>query len=39
MEKDAFWPLQCDSHLPTTDNTGTEKGNDEIRQFSNVLLR
>ena len=24
MEKDALWPLQCDSHVPTTDGTSTD---------------
>ena len=39
MKKDALSPLQCDSHLPTTDGTGTDKRNEEIREFSNVLRR
>ena len=39
MEKDALWPLQCDSHLPTTNGTGADKRNEEIRQFSNILRR
>ena len=39
MEKDAFWPLQCDSHLPTTNGTRADERNKEIWQFSNVLRR
>ena len=39
MEKDALRPLLCDSHLPTTDGTGADKRNEEIRQFSNQLRR
>ena len=30
MEKDAFWHLQCDSHVATTNGTGTDKRNGEI---------
>ena len=29
MEKDALWPLQCDSHIPTTDGTGADKRNED----------
>ena len=25
LEEDALWPLQCDSHLPTTDGTSADK--------------
>ena len=38
-KKDALWPLQCGSHLPTTDGTSTDKRNKEKRQFGNVLRR
>ena len=37
MKEDAIRPMQRDSHIPTTDLTSTDKNNEEIWKFCNVL--
>ena len=37
MKKDAHRTLHCDSHIPTTDVTRIDKGDEEIWQLGDVL--
>ena len=39
MEEDAFRPMQCDSHIPETDVTSTDKSNKEIWKLGNHVER
>ena len=38
MEKDAFWPLQCDSYIPEVNVTRANKINEEAWELDQVLL-
>ena len=37
MEDDVVRPMQCDSHIPKTDVTSTNKNNKELWNLGNVL--